>query len=146
MEQVGLEIQGSQFDLLDSKFEPERLGVVLLLPVGAHRVDIEPGGLVQARLGCLEPGLLESLEGRQILFGLTAQAAFLNAEIDELALVGQKGLGFDQYLARAFIVFGEQIGEFHPAEGKDAHLERGNAGQAPMGIDEGLDEGQFLVG
>ena len=46
MEQIGLEIQGAQFDLLDRKFEPERLRVVLLLPVRLHGVDIEPGGLV----------------------------------------------------------------------------------------------------
>jgi hypothetical protein len=38
--------QSAQFDLLDRKIEPERLRVVLLLPVRVNRVDIEPGGLV----------------------------------------------------------------------------------------------------
>jgi hypothetical protein len=46
MEQIGVEIQGAQFDLLERKFEPERRRVVLCLPVRAHRVDIEPDGFV----------------------------------------------------------------------------------------------------
>jgi hypothetical protein len=46
MEQIGLELQGAEFDLLEPKFEPERLRVVLFLAVRAHGVDIELGGLV----------------------------------------------------------------------------------------------------
>ena len=145
VEQIGLDVDGPQFDLLQSKFEPERLRVELFVPVLVHGGDIESGGLVQAGLCCLDPGLLQSLEGRSVLVGLAAQAALLNAEIVELALVSQKGLGLDQYLARAFVVAGEQIGEFHPSEGKDAHFEGGDAGQAPFGIGEGLDQSQFLV-
>jgi len=110
-----------------------------------HGRDIELGGLVQAGLGFLEPGLLESLEDGQVLFGLTPQPALLNAEIVDLALVGQKGLGLDQDLARAFLVFGEQLGEFHPAEGKDGQLEGGNAGDAPVGVSEGLDESELFI-
>jgi len=58
MEQIGLEIEGAQFDLGDRKFEPERLRVVPFLPVRVHRVDIKLGGLVEAGLRFLEPGLL----------------------------------------------------------------------------------------
>ena len=50
MEQIGIEIQGAYFDLLDRKFEPERLRVILLLPADAHGIDIELGGLVQTGL------------------------------------------------------------------------------------------------
>ena len=57
MEQIGFEIQGAQFDLLDRKFEPERLRILLLLPAAAHGVDIELCGFVEAGLGGLEPGL-----------------------------------------------------------------------------------------
>ena len=39
----------------------------------------------------------------------------------------------------------EQISEFQAAEGIDAHLKGGNAGDAPMGIGEGLNQRQFLV-
>jgi hypothetical protein len=46
-EQIGLEIGGSRFDLLDRKFEPERLGLELFLRVAVDRFDIGPGGLVQ---------------------------------------------------------------------------------------------------
>jgi hypothetical protein len=101
--------------------------------------------LVQAGLCFLEPRLLESVKRGTVLLCLAAQAAFLNAEIGELALARQIDLRLDQYLARAFVVVGEQIGEFQSAEGKDAHFEGGDAGQAPMGVGEGLDQSQFLV-
>ena len=106
---------GSQFDLLPRKFEPERLGVELFLAATARCGDIGFGCVVEAGLNSLEPGLLQSLESGQVLFGLTPQAALLSAEIDELALVRKKGLGLYQYLARAFVVFGEQVAKFHPA-------------------------------
>ena len=145
MEQIGFEIEGPHFDLLDGKFEPERFGVELFVLVAAHGGDIEFGGLVQTGPGCEQPRLLESLQGGKVLLGLAAQAALLNAEIGELALVGQKGLDLNQLLANTLLLVGEQFSEFQPAEGKDAHLEGQNASQTPVGIGEGLHESQFLV-
>jgi len=84
-------------------------------------------------------GRCQSLERGKVLLGLAAQPALLNAEIGELAVVSQIDLGLDQLLADAFLLVREQLGEFQPAEGIDACLKRGNAGQAPMGVGEGLD-------
>ena len=55
-----LKFPGAQLDLIDRKFESERFRVVVLLPAAAHRVDIELGGLAEAGLGCVEPGLVQS--------------------------------------------------------------------------------------
>ena len=40
MEQIGLEIESPQFDLLDSKFEPERLRVEQFVLISVHSSDI----------------------------------------------------------------------------------------------------------
>ena len=51
MEQIGLEIEGPQFDLRECKFEPERLRVEQFVLVPVHGDDIGLGGLVEAGPG-----------------------------------------------------------------------------------------------
>ena len=77
--------------MLERKFEPESLRIECFLPVRAHGGDVELGGFVQAGPGPEQPWLLDLLQGGQVLLGLAAEPALLNAEIDELAL-GQRHL------------------------------------------------------
>ena len=81
MESIGLEIEGPHRDLLERKFEPERIRVELFLPATADRADIEFGGFPQTGPGSEQPGLLESLKGGKVLVGLTPEPTLLNAEL-----------------------------------------------------------------
>ena len=67
MEQIGLELDGAQFDLLECKFEPERFRVEQFVLVAVHGDDVGFGGLVEARPGEEQPGLPQSLQGGEVL-------------------------------------------------------------------------------
>ncbi len=81
----------------------------------------------------------------QVFLALAAEAAFLNAEVVELALIGDENMRVDQSGANGSILVFELAGELEAAKGVDAHLERGNAKETPLRISERLDEIFFVV-
>ena len=99
-----------------------------------HGQDVRAGGFVEPGLGFPLAALLELAQCGRVFLAPTARAAFLNADIVELPLIGQEDLGFDQMLAYGFVLVGEEFGEFDAAERVDAHLERRNALETPLGI------------
>ena len=72
-----------------------------------HRQDVLTGCFVQPRLPLALAIVLKLAQCDGVFLALTAEAAFLNAEIVELALVGEEDLGFDQMLAYRFVFVGE---------------------------------------
>ena len=120
--------------------------------MGLHSNDIDTGGDVELFVG-LAIGLaglafavvLELLESGGILLPLAAETVFLNPEIVELALIGNKDFGIEQMGAGGFFFVGKEVGKFEPAEGVDTHFERGDAQQTPLGIGQRLDEGLLFV-
>jgi len=103
------------------------------------------GYLVQANAGLALALLLQFAKRGGVFLTLAAQAAFLDAEIVELALVGEKDLGFDEVLARRRIFICEELGKFQAAHCVDAHFERRDAEQTPFGVRQGLDEIAFVI-
>ena len=80
-----------------------------------------------------------------VFFALSAQAAFLNAEIAELPLIEDEHLRIDQGGADSRIFVFELGGKLEPAKGVDAHFECGNAEEAPFGVGKRLYEILFAV-
>jgi Transposase len=64
-----------------------------------HGQDVRARGSVKPGLGFPLAALLELAQCGRVFLAPTAQAAFLNADIVELPLIGQEDLGFDQMLA-----------------------------------------------
>ena len=92
------------------------------------------GGLLllsAERLDFLQPGF--------ILFPLPAEACLLKIEIAQVLFVGEEDFGLDQVDADRFVLIGEHIGEFQPAQSVDTHFETGDALEAPFGIGQRLD-------
>jgi hypothetical protein len=100
---------------------PERLGYIgALLPPDAPLRGV-----------CAVPG---DHAARRYLFAAAQQTVFLNAEIVQLALIGQEHFRFDELLANHWFFIREQLGEFQAAERVDARFERWNAQQPPFGV------------
>ena len=94
-----------------------------------------------------EAGLLESLEFGEVGGAHVAEAAFLEGEVVEFFAIGAEDLEPDERVARFGISFvGVEVCEFALAEEVDAGFERGDAEDAPFGIEDGLDELLFLLG
>ncbi len=98
-----------------------------------------------------EPGLflllalaLESGEVGVDLDQLAMEARFLDAQVVELLVIGEVGVGLDEAGAEFFGLVIEPMGELDAREGIDAVLETGDAGEAPFGVGEGLDQRGFL--
>ena len=89
---------------------------------------------------------LQFAQGGGIFFALAAQAAFLEAEIREIAARGAKDVRFDQGWADRLVLVREHASAFETAEGVDAGFERGNAQQTPFGVGERLDERALGIG
>ena len=115
------------------------------MPILAEGFDVLTCGLVETcALLALADGL-ELLERRSVLFALAPEAVFLNAQIVELALIGEKDSGFDELLADGFFFVRELIGELQAADGVNAGFERRDALKSPFGIGNRLDQIIFGV-
>ncbi len=110
------------------------------MAVFAEGFDVLTGGLVETRLRLAFPGFLELLERGGVLFALATQAVLLNAQIVELALVGEEDFRFDELFADGFFFVGEEFGEFQTADGVNSGFERRNALEAPFGVRQRLHE------
>ena len=71
--------------------------------------------------------LLHLFERAEIAFALTREAALLNAEIAELALIGDVDLRVDERLAQELVLIREFLGKLDVADCEDAHLKTGYA-------------------
>jgi hypothetical protein len=101
--------------------------------------DARLGGFAGAALG------LKLLEIGGVLYQLPAEAGFLDAQVVQLAMIGEIGVGFDERRTECGILIIEDVGKFDAAKGVDPGFERGDAEQAPGGIGEGLGERGFGV-
>jgi hypothetical protein len=88
---------------------------------------------------------LEFAEGGGVTIALAAEAGFLDAEVVELALVGEEDFSFDEVLADVRLFQRKGVGEFEVADGVDAEFERGYSQETPFGIGERLDQALFFV-
>ena len=86
-----------------------------------------------------ETGGLDFFEGFEIFFAVAAETVFLEIEVLEIALVFEVDLDFEEMGRDGF-------GEFTTTDGEDAGFESGNAAEAPLGVDERLDERLFFEG
>ena len=71
----------------------------------------------------------------KVIDELVAEAAFLDAEIVELAVVREKGLGFDEGGANREVLFGGELGgKLDAAQGVDAGFECEDVQNLPFGV------------
>ena len=106
--------------------------------------DVVAGGLGEPGLFLL---LALALEGGEVgvdLDQLAMEARFLDAQVVELLVIGEVGVGLDEAGAKLLGLVIELIGELDAGERIDAVLETGNAGESPLGVGEGLDQRGFL--
>lgn len=88
---------------------------------------------------------MQLLQFGDIFLALTAEAVLLERQVVELALVDEKSSGVEQRGPDGGVFVFDRCGEFDPAERVDARCQRGDAGGAPFGISDGLNQKPFGV-
>ena len=98
---------------------------------------------------CLRSGfsgfafLLEAAEFGHFLFAAADEAGFLKVQIAKLLFVIETDLHFDHDRLRVNLL-GMAVGELLAANVDEGHFEAWDAVETPAGVDDRLDEGEFL--
>src|SRR5579884_1090664 len=138
-----VDVAGVLMDFLARKFEAKFSRVELFVAPFAEGFHVLTGGRIETLRGPGFTRFLDFFESSRVFFALAAQPVFLDAQIIELALVGEEDFGFDELFADGLFFVGEQVGQFQATEGVDAGFARRNALEAPFGVSQRLDQMKF---
>ncbi len=89
---------------------------------------------------------MQAREFGLVLFHAAVEAGFLDVEIADGFFVFEIGFDLDELRATRFGLIIVELGEFDLTFEENAGLEVLDAGDAPGGIEQGLDERLFFVG
>jgi hypothetical protein len=106
--------------------------------------DVLAGGFGELGLFLL---LALAFEGSEVVSDfreLAIEARFLDAQVVELAVIGEVGVSLDEAGAELGGLVVELVGKLDAGESIDAVFETGNAGDAPLGVSDCLDQRGFL--